>query len=341
MIHSLAILLTDRCNLACRHCSVEASPRGRRLLPWALVRKIAREGREAGLRRIGISGGEPLVVRPLLFRALRELHDAGLECCLATNGFWALGTKGHALALALAEHGVVELQLSLDEYHEEHLNPERVLDAARYAREAGMRCSVRVTASSTAGAVRYRALLKNAGDVEVHVTALEVAGRAARIRASDSCDVDYRIFGCENVTQPAVLLDGDVVSCCDLLVAPSHKPRGPSPLWLGNLMESPLREIVDRAKESAVHRLLRRFGPDGLWELAETGLRGCAAQKPAEGCQLCWWLFGDPERARVALTAVACAGTAVPCRQSRTGSDEPLAERLSAGPPGVHLLTGR
>jgi GTP 3',8-cyclase len=112
-IEYLRISVTDKCNLRCVYCMPEAG------LPWlgraeilsyeeiaAIVRQLA----AMGLRRIRLTGGEPLVRRdlPLLVRMLRTIP--GIEdIALSTNAV-LLEETGEELRAA----GVNRVNISLD-----------------------------------------------------------------------------------------------------------------------------------------------------------------------------------------------------------------------------------
>ncbi len=115
----LRVSVTDRCNLACRYC---APPGGIRLLPRAgilsfeEIEEVVREAASLGVRKVRLTGGEPLVrkgIEDLVRRiaAIEGVEDLGLT----TNGI-LLAPKAEALARA----GLMRVNVSLDT-----LDPER------------------------------------------------------------------------------------------------------------------------------------------------------------------------------------------------------------------------
>lgn len=137
----LRLAVTDRCGLRCRYCvPEEGPPAGGAVLSGEALVEIARQAVLCGVRKIRLTGGEPLVRRDItdLCRAIADLE--GLEeLCMTTNGT-ALG----ALAGPLREAGLDRLNVSLDS-----LRPERyaaltrggrledVLEGLRAAERAG------------------------------------------------------------------------------------------------------------------------------------------------------------------------------------------------------------
>ncbi len=124
-IEYLRISVTDKCNLRCVYCMpVEGLPWLKReeLLSYEEIERIVRTMAGMGLRRVRITGGEPLVRRDLpdlvaMIAGVPEIEDLSLS----TN---AVLLAEHAEALRSA--GVQRLNVSLDS-----LRPDRVDGIAR------------------------------------------------------------------------------------------------------------------------------------------------------------------------------------------------------------------
>ncbi len=112
-IDYLRISLTDRCNLRCVYCMPEEGvPRVRHedILTFDEILRVCRAAADLGIRKIKLTGGEPLVRRntPELVRLIKELP--GIEqVTLTTNGILL---KDQMAALALA--GLDGVNISLD-----------------------------------------------------------------------------------------------------------------------------------------------------------------------------------------------------------------------------------
>jgi cyclic pyranopterin phosphate synthase len=116
---AVRLSLTDRCDLACVYCRPH---RGDGYLAerldlerwWTLVRGLM----AAGIRRVRLTGGEPLL-SPHVVPVVARLAELGLDdLALTTNG-----TRLAALARPLREAGLRRVNISMDS-----------LDAARFAR---------------------------------------------------------------------------------------------------------------------------------------------------------------------------------------------------------------
>lgn len=76
---------TRRCNLRCHHCYSSSSPDERDMLDVALIFSAIDDAAELGYNWISVSGGEPLLYRPLP-ELLQHTKRRGLHTAIATNG---------------------------------------------------------------------------------------------------------------------------------------------------------------------------------------------------------------------------------------------------------------
>ena len=124
-IDYLRLSVTDLCNYRCRYCmpaeGVKKGPHGSILTVEELV-EIGEAAVKLGVRKIRLTGGEPLVRRGILdiCRGLRAIPELK-ELCLTTNG-----SLLPELAQPLREAGVDRLNISLDT-----LKPERFQEITR------------------------------------------------------------------------------------------------------------------------------------------------------------------------------------------------------------------
>lgn len=112
-IRYLRLSVTDLCNYRCRYCMPEAGVEKRAHRDILSVEECVEIGRAAvncGVKKIRLTGGEPLVRRGILdiCRGLSAIE--GLEeLCMTTNG-----SLLPQLAAPLKEAGVSRLNVSLD-----------------------------------------------------------------------------------------------------------------------------------------------------------------------------------------------------------------------------------
>jgi GTP 3',8-cyclase len=126
-IEYLRISVTDKCNLRCVYCMPEEGLpwlRHEQILSYEEIAEIVRVMAGMGLRRVRLTGGEPLVRRDLpnlvaMLRAIPQIEDIALS----TN---AVLLAEHAAELKAA--GINRVNISLDS-----LRPDRVDELARRA----------------------------------------------------------------------------------------------------------------------------------------------------------------------------------------------------------------
>ncbi|MDI3316978.1 MAG: GTP 3',8-cyclase MoaA [Bacillota bacterium] len=143
VVRKMRISVTDRCNFRCQYCmpseNVRWLPRGE-ILSFEEITRVTRVAVGLGVRRVRLTGGEPLA-RPELevlvgqLAAIEGLQDLSMT----TNGYF-LPEKAEALRAA----GLKSVNISLDSLRRERFaeltrrdSLERVLEGIRAARAAG------------------------------------------------------------------------------------------------------------------------------------------------------------------------------------------------------------
>ena len=124
-IEYLRLSITDRCNLRCRYCmpeeGVPALGHGD-ILSYEELLRIARIAVGLGIRKIRVTGGEPLIRRGVVeFIAQLAVLPGTPEIVLTTNGL-----RLAELAIPLKEAGLQRVNVSLDT-----LRPERFRQLTR------------------------------------------------------------------------------------------------------------------------------------------------------------------------------------------------------------------
>ena len=146
----LWLYATYHCNLACTYCLTESSPRiadRRALDPGAMVAAVA-QARELGIRRVGITGGEPFMLSgfPELLAEIGEMLPT-----LALTNATLFNERMVERVAALADADVA-LQISLDSdqptRNDEFRGPDnyaKVLDAIPRLIDRGIRVRIATT----------------------------------------------------------------------------------------------------------------------------------------------------------------------------------------------------
>jgi cyclic pyranopterin phosphate synthase len=127
-IHDLRISVTDRCNFSCVYCK-SADPKNyvphRDLLTWDEFLRLTRVMVGMGIRKVRVTGGEPLLRDGVVDFIARLRQVDGLEDVAITTNGYLLPETAHALAAA----GNPRVTVSLDS-----TNPERFTRITRTPR---------------------------------------------------------------------------------------------------------------------------------------------------------------------------------------------------------------
>lgn len=114
---SLRVSVTDACNIRCRYCmpeSVASFLPQNRLLSFSSIQRIVSVLSQAGINKVRLTGGEPLM-RPQLWElvALLAQCDGLKQIALTTNGMLLAGQLDR-----LVRAGLTHINLSLDTLRE-------------------------------------------------------------------------------------------------------------------------------------------------------------------------------------------------------------------------------
>ena len=109
--------VTDRCDLACRHCLFSCGPKDAPELPAERILDYAAQAHALGTRVFALTGGEPLIHRefPRLIEGLLDLP--GSDVVILTNG---MSLRSHAEFLLRMPRERLHWQVSIDGLQESH-----------------------------------------------------------------------------------------------------------------------------------------------------------------------------------------------------------------------------
>jgi cyclic pyranopterin phosphate synthase len=143
-ISYLRVSVTDRCNLRCRYCvgqqGVALLPR-ERILSFEEIAAVVEQGARMGVRKVRLTGGEPLVRRNISGLVAAISRIKGVEdLAMSTNGSLLEQHAGE-----LVQAGLVRVNVSLDTIDPERYRyltgggeVRRVLAGIAAARAAGL-----------------------------------------------------------------------------------------------------------------------------------------------------------------------------------------------------------
>ncbi len=108
-VTGLRISVTDECNLNCFYCHHEGCPASSHEMTADEIGKIIRVATEFGIRKIKLTGGEPLLRKDIVGVVAAAARPSIDEVSMTTNGILLAG-----VAHELAEAGLTRVNISLD-----------------------------------------------------------------------------------------------------------------------------------------------------------------------------------------------------------------------------------
>lgn len=272
----VAVAVTRRCPLGCRHCSTASLRRGEQLPGEPISRFIGSFGEAEPPDVLLLTGGEPLL-RPSLVAALAaSARLAGTASCVVTGMFFATADGALPGAIERALLSVDHVVASVDRFHQEHVPLANVLAVMRRLVDAGRDASFQITSSGGGGQDAHLArtidTIREAFDdrVPILVGALEPVGRAATLVGGGGAGARERWpvgEPCAVAAWPVVRWDGVVVACANQSVLDAAEP--PAHLTLGHIAADGWSAIRERVVATPEIRSVRTLGPGAL------GCAGC------------------------------------------------------------------
>src|SRR5262245_16058644 len=198
---SLRISVTDRCNIRCFYCmpneNVQFLPR-REILSFEEITRFVRVVSQLGVRRLRLTGGEPLV-RADLHRLVAQLSSLPFveDLALTTNGI-LLAEQ----AAQLRDAGLERLNISLDTLSEDTFQ--------KISRRTGLdRVLAGIAAAQDAVFEKIRLnAIAIPGLTETEIVPL---ARFARDRGLELRFIEYMPLDAEHHWQSSDVLDGDAI----------------------------------------------------------------------------------------------------------------------------------
>jgi hypothetical protein len=305
---TVALFLTDRCPVGCRHCSVDSRPDSPTVGDYRLLGEIVAGIGQSPAEVTAISGGEPFADRRALTFVVPRLRAAGIDLVLFTSGYWA-GQRDcpHWIGEVLRRTGTVVL--STDAFHQGRVGRDQFRRAAEQVARADCRIVVQVLDEAEQVEFAHDVLDHLYGPPwpdRADVSRIRPVrhGRGSGVLPPGPLRRLDEFEGCGGAAVPTVRYDGVVTGCCNESVL-----FGAGPPELRRRIRN-RRELVRALTDFAADPMLRAVRSLPMAQLARLpGLGALADSRYRTVCDACWRAHdlaaADP-RARAAL-AVAGA----------------------------------
>jgi MoaA/NifB/PqqE/SkfB family radical SAM enzyme len=252
----VGLLLTERCDAACRHCWFGSSPDRKATMTLEQAKRYVDEAASNGARWVSFTGGEPFLVYGLLRGLIAHASSMGLLTEAVTNCNWATNRqKALEFLSPLKDTGLETLNMSVDDFHQETIPLERVRNCYGAAKRLELKpvlmitvkkCSV-ITADSVKEIMEDPGIQVLGGERVPNPSALAMETHFTPVGRGEEIprhELRYNLVESEPcrqlLTDIGVRPSGDVMPCCGPLGAQDDA-------LIGNLEEESLREVLERA----------------------------------------------------------------------------------------------
>lgn len=271
---TVSIFLDYKCNFACNHCSVGSSPETEFRMPDDVLEQAFEEVEKIDPEVLVFTGGEVTLQKERLLESLRRADEMGLHTRIVSNGWWARDMKSAREMIGeLTDAGLNELNTSYDDFHTDFMGPEPIVNLI----EAGLESDLDdILLACIVGhedpeydRERIKELVNERLDEPVseqpRLSMIEDSaapmGSGAQLDVSNVPARNKVDGGCnEVVSTVSIHPDASVKACC------GHAQWYVPDLTLGNIMDEPLLEILDRSKRNLVYWLIHEVGPKQMIE---------------------------------------------------------------------------
>lgn len=278
LIPTLSMMVTYQCNIECKHCGPYCGPREPDWMTFDEMKDLIQQSGELGAYNVVFTGGEPTLLGKDLVTLLRFIRDETpiLSTRIVTNGKWATSyERAYQLLKEWKEAGLVELNISCGEYHQEFVPVSSVVNAFRAARDLDYKTVLlageflaegkgKISPQVFKDAIGEELLppeLMSPYVAECHGLSCSPAMNYGRgkMYLKEECliyqDEEAIPSLCSDVlTAITVHPNGNTTACCGIMV------RDESLLNIGNWREQRLRPMLEAANQDIILNWIRYLG---------------------------------------------------------------------------------
>lgn len=218
---TLAVMLTNKCNFFCDHCSVCAGPDVNDVLSDELIQKAIDQAYFIpSIKIVAFTGGEVTLYPEKLKRAIAYAHSRGFITRIVTNAWWAsTKEKANAYCQELADCGLDEINISYDDFHAEYLErfggEQNVIYAIQASQKAKLSLLIGIVLSpqnNINGNYIQRHIEQK---IEYFEGKVAPFGRAREKLPEEYFSTDDKVEDCDEAGASLVILPtGEVAFCC-------------------------------------------------------------------------------------------------------------------------------
>lgn len=295
---SLTILPTYKCTAECSQCCFESSPRLKGRLSLSTITTRIDQAVEAFplLRHVTFSGGEALLLKDDLMRAIAHCRMHRLSTRLVSNGFWgARKETAKRMVDRLEAAGLQELNLSTGIDHIQYVPLRSVISAAKASVERGIRTLVTIEADICHMGVSSEVLRDEWAGSAIARGVLSVISNSwvnfkpgSEERNNKELDAE-RPNGCAQLFDTVTVTPADqLAACCGLTM--EHIPE----MKIGSLQDSDILSLYKLQFDDFMKMWISVDGPARIIQRITAGTPLKTDLKFSHPCEACAFLHLNP-----------------------------------------------
>ena len=284
-MRKLAFGYSTRCNIRCGHCVATGDLPAGRNMDHDRAKEIISGMVRAGVGGISFSAGEPFLYFKQIAELVKLCSQIGIYTRIVTNSFWAktVESSDH-LVSELKKNGLNQLRLSYSRWHQENIDRNNVLNAARSCENIGLDYFISFVTDFSKEDDPHEQFLRSHGLIFFPEPVI-YAGRAESFKRRPIL-TDYQANCCD--MNPYLTPDFDMYACCD---AGSHFSET-NFFYLGNLKGNTLEQLFSKSETDRLHNLMRTMGVTNIASFSGMKAREIITYSK---CELCRKLFNSAE----------------------------------------------
>lgn len=303
---SAGVLLTFKCNAMCEECCFECGPKNPFTLSEENIKNIIDQITEIeSIKFIVWTGGEAFLNYKLLLFSLNYAYKKGLCSRIVSNGFWAKNKDIAKKKLQpLIDRGLVELNISTGDNHQEYISIDNALTAAVSAVELGILAFISVESTGNSlfkeEDIYRHELYKELDKTDYNRNLFQVASTVwVSFHKDKKYTYDYEKpylpeleNGCDGLFQMINVDPKNVaLACCGLGVEHIND------LQLGKIstQKDSLVNLYNKQKEDFMKQWLYVDGPVKILKKAKEWDSSIEDKTFVHYCQTCAYIFNTPK----------------------------------------------
>lgn len=298
---SAAIITTYRCTAECKDCCFSCSPKETEKLTLDEIKSFIDEISDIeSIKTIIWTGGECSTLGKDLLSAIAYASSKGMFSRIVSNASWSKGIeKDKKFLEELKNSGLIELNISTGDNHQEFVPIVKVLTVARAAVQVGVRVLISVEktkiAKFTLDTLKEHELYQKIKEEDRFGLFSVLEATWISFNPTHIYEYDEQAFlekrkGCDSLYGTlAINPKKEVLSCCGLTVR--YMPE----MTLGKLGERPLQEMYNEQLLDFMKQWIYAEGPMGILEQVKRWNSTIKLPRFVHPCQACAFIYQTSE----------------------------------------------